>query len=128
MRRVVVTGLGIVSPVGTGLDASWSAILAGHSGIGPITRFDASGFPVRIAGEVKDFDVSKWLSAKEARRYDTFVHYGLVAAMESIRDWDSGGILPKVSFAKNDHHAQNAGFLCELDSGKFEPRSDWIDP
>jgi 3-oxoacyl-[acyl-carrier-protein] synthase II len=84
-RRVVVTGLGIVSPVGIGLDASWSAILAGRSGIGPITRFDASGFPVRIVGEVKDFDVSKWLSAKEARRYDTFVHYGLVAAMEAIR-------------------------------------------
>ena len=84
-RRVVVTGLGIVSPVGIGLDASWSAILAGRSGIGPITRFDASGFPVRIVGEVKDFDVTKWLSAKEARRYDTFVHYGLVAAMEAIR-------------------------------------------
>ncbi|MFO1284335.1 MAG: beta-ketoacyl-ACP synthase II [Burkholderiales bacterium] len=85
-RRVVVTGLGIVSPVGVGLDASWAAILAGRSGIGPITRFDASGFPVRIAGEVRDFDVSKWLSAKEARRYDTFVHYGLVAAMDAIRD------------------------------------------
>ena len=84
-RRVVVTGLGIVSPVGIGLDASWAAILAGRSGIGPITRFDASGFPVRIVGEVKDFDVTKWLSAKEARRYDTFVHYGLVAAMEAIR-------------------------------------------
>jgi len=84
-RRVVVTGLGIVSPVGIGLDASWAAILAGRSGIGPITRFDASGFPVRIVGEVKDFDVTKWLSAKEARRYDTFVHYGLVAAMGAIR-------------------------------------------
>jgi len=85
-RRVVVTGLGIVSPVGVGVDEAWASILAGRSGIGPITRFDASGFPVRIAGEVKGFDVSKWLSAKEARRYDTFIHYGLVAAMESIRD------------------------------------------
>ena len=85
-RRVVVTGLGIVSPVGVGVDEAWASILAGRSGIGPITRFDASGFPVRIAGEVKDFDVSKWLSAKESRRYDTFIHYGLVAAMESIRD------------------------------------------
>ena len=85
-RRVVVTGLGIVSPVGIGLDASWSSIVEGRSGIGPITRFDASGFPVRIAGEVKGFDVSQWLSAKESRRYDTFVHYGLVAAMEAIRD------------------------------------------
>ena len=85
-RRVVVTGLGIVSPVGIGVPAAWEAIVAGRPGIGPITRFDASGFPVRIAGEVRDFDVSKWLSAKEARRYDTFVHYGLVASMEAVRD------------------------------------------
>jgi len=85
-RRVVVTGLGIVSPVGIGLESTWSAILGARTGIGPITRFDASAFPVRIAGEVKDFDVTKWLSAKEARRYDTFIHYGLVAAIESIRD------------------------------------------
>ncbi len=78
--------MGIVAPVGIGLDAAWTDILAGKSGITAITRFDASTFPSRIAGEVKDFDVSKWLSAKEARRYDTFIHYGLVAAMEAIRD------------------------------------------
>src|SRR6478609_8240586 len=85
-RRVVVTGLGIVSPVGVGVQAAWDNILAARSGIAAITRFDASAFPSRIAGEVKDFDVSKWLSAKEARRYDTFIHYGLVATMEAIRD------------------------------------------
>jgi len=85
-RRVAVTGLGIVAPVGIGVAAAWEAILAGRSGIAPITRFDASTFPSRIAGEVKDFDVSKWLSAKEARRYDTFIHYGLVATMEASRD------------------------------------------
>jgi 3-oxoacyl-[acyl-carrier-protein] synthase II len=85
-RRVVVTGLGIVSPVGLGVEEAWPAILAGRSGIGPITRFDASGFASRIAGEVKHFDVSRWLSAKEARRYDAFIHYGLVATMEAIRD------------------------------------------
>jgi len=85
-RRVVVTGLGIVSPVGVGVQAAWDNILAARSGITAITRFDASAFPSRIAGEVKDFDVSKWLSAKEARRYDTFIHYGLVATMEAIRD------------------------------------------
>jgi 3-oxoacyl-[acyl-carrier-protein] synthase II len=85
-RRVVVTGLGIVSPVGVGVQSAWDNILAARSGITAITRFDASAFPSRIAGEVKDFDVSKWLSAKEARRYDTFIHYGLVATMEAIRD------------------------------------------
>ena len=85
-RRVVVTGLGIVSPVGIGVPAAWEAILAGRSGITRITRFDASAFASQIAAEVKDFDVSRWLSAKEARRYDTFVHYGLVATMEAIRD------------------------------------------
>src|SRR5438477_981076 len=85
-RRVVVTGMGIVSPVGIGVDASWANILAGHSGIATITRFDASAFASRIAGEVKNFDVSKYLSGKEARRYDTFVHYGLVATMEAVKD------------------------------------------
>ena len=85
-RRIVVTGLGIVSPVGIGVAEAWPTILEGRSGIGPITRFDASAFTSRIAGEVKGFDVSKWLSAKEARRYDTFIHYGLVASMEAVRD------------------------------------------
>ncbi|HVF65681.1 MAG TPA: beta-ketoacyl-ACP synthase II [Casimicrobiaceae bacterium] len=85
-RRVVVTGLGIVSPVGIGVAAAWPTILAGRSGIGPITRFDASGFPSRIAGEVKHFDVTSYLSGKEARRYDAFIHYGVVATMEAVRD------------------------------------------
>src|SRR5436190_11273061 len=85
-RRVVITGLGIVSPVGIGVATAWGNILAGHSGIARITRFDAAAFPSQIAGEVKDFDVSKWLSAKEARRYDTFNHFGLVATMEAIAD------------------------------------------
>ena len=85
-RRIVVTGLGIISPVGIGLTASWSNIVAGRSGITRITRFDTSHFPVHIAGEVKDFDVGQYLSAKEARRYDTFVHYGLVSTMEAIKD------------------------------------------
>ncbi len=85
-RRVVVTGLGLVSPVGVGVATAWEAILAARSGIGPITRFDASAFPARIAGEVKDFDVGQFLSAKEARRYDTFIHYGLVSTMEAVKD------------------------------------------
>jgi 3-oxoacyl-[acyl-carrier-protein] synthase II len=85
-RRVVVTGMGIVSPVGIGVSASWANILAARSGIATITRFDASAFPSRIAGEVKGFDVTQYLSGKDARRYDTFVHYGQVATMEAVRD------------------------------------------
>ncbi len=85
-RRVVVTGLGIIAPTGIGVDAAWAAILAGQSGIGPITRFDAASFPARIAGEVKGFDVTQYLSGKESRRYDTFIHYGLVATMEAVQD------------------------------------------
>ncbi|HEX2826122.1 MAG TPA: beta-ketoacyl-ACP synthase II [Burkholderiales bacterium] len=85
-RRVVVTGLGIVSPVGVGVPEAWAGILAGKSGIGPITRFDASQLPSRIAGEVKGFDVAQYLAPKEARRFDTFIHYGLAAGIEAIKD------------------------------------------
>ncbi|MSQ50492.1 MAG: beta-ketoacyl-[acyl-carrier-protein] synthase II [Betaproteobacteria bacterium] len=85
-RRVVVTGLGIISPVGNTLTESWSAILAGQSGIGPITRFETSAFSSRIAGEVKNFAVEKYLSGKEARRFDTFIHYGLAAGIDALRD------------------------------------------
>ncbi|HZN25129.1 MAG TPA: beta-ketoacyl-ACP synthase II [Burkholderiales bacterium] len=85
-RRVVVSGLGIVAPVGIGLSEAWSNILAGKSGIGRITRFDVSSFPSQIAGEVKGFDVSKYLAPKEARRFDTFIHYGLASAIQAIED------------------------------------------
>ena len=85
-RRVVVTGLGIISPVGIGIAAAWSNIIAGKSGISRITRFDASTFPTQIAGEVKDFDVAKWLSPKEARRFDAFIHFGLAAAIDALKD------------------------------------------
>jgi 3-oxoacyl-[acyl-carrier-protein] synthase II len=83
---VVITGLGIISPVGIGLQAAWEAIVAGRSGITRITRFDASAFPSQIAGEVKGFDVEQYLTAKEARRLDTFIHYGLAASMDAIKD------------------------------------------
>jgi 3-oxoacyl-[acyl-carrier-protein] synthase II len=85
-RRVVVTGLGLVCPVGNGVDEAWQNVIAGRSGITGITRFDATAFPSRIAGEVKGFDVGAYLSAKEARRYDVFIHYGLAAAIQAIRD------------------------------------------
>jgi 3-oxoacyl-[acyl-carrier-protein] synthase II len=85
-RRVVVTGLGIVCPVGIGLDESWRAIVAGKSGIGPITRFDASTFPTRIAGEVKDFDAEKWMDKREVRRNDRFIHLAMAASDMAIEN------------------------------------------
>lgn len=85
-RRVVVTGLGIISPVGNTVAEAWENIREGRSGITAITRFDASPFPSRIAGEVKNFDPSKYVSPKEVRRYDTFVHYGIAAAVDAVKD------------------------------------------
>ena len=85
-RRVVVTGLGIVCPVGNSVKEAWSNIQAGKSGVTRITRFDAALFASQIAGEVKGFDVGKVLSAKEARRADTFIHYGIAAAAEAVKD------------------------------------------
>ncbi|HEY3433520.1 MAG TPA: beta-ketoacyl-ACP synthase II [Rhodocyclaceae bacterium] len=85
-RRVVVTGLGIISPVGNTVPEAWENIVAGKSGIGPITRFDASAISARIAGEVKGFDVSAYLSPKEARRMDVFIHYGMAAGIQAFKD------------------------------------------
>ena len=85
-RRVVITGLGIVSPVGNSVSEAWDNLVAGRSGIGPITRFDASGIAARIAGEVRNFDVSVYLSPKEARRMDTFIHYGMAAGIQAFKD------------------------------------------
>lgn len=85
-RRVVITGLGIVSPVGNDIDSAWDNLVNGRSGIGRITRFDPSPFNAQIAGEVKDFDVTEYLSAKEAKTMDTFIHYGLAAGVQAWRD------------------------------------------
>ena len=85
-RRVVITGLGIVSPVGNDVQTAWGNILAGRSGIGPVTRFDASVLNSQIAGEVKDFDITDYIPAKEARQMDTFIHYGVAAGIQAWRD------------------------------------------
>ncbi len=85
-RRVVVTGLGIISPVGIGVAQAWQNIVAGKSGITRITRFDPSPFACQVAGEVNGFDVSQYLPAKEARRMDRFVHFGLAAGIEAFKD------------------------------------------
>lgn len=85
-RRVVVSGLGLVCPVGNTVGESWEAILAGRSGIGPITHFDVSNFSVRFGGSIRNFDVLEFIEAKEARKMDPFIHYGLAASVEAIKD------------------------------------------
>jgi len=85
-RRVVVTGLGVVSPVGVGVKTAWDNLIAGKSGIAQITKFDASAFSSTIAGEVKDFNAEDFIPAKDARRMDTFIQYGLAAAIEAVKD------------------------------------------
>ncbi|HEV7713981.1 MAG TPA: beta-ketoacyl-ACP synthase II [Steroidobacteraceae bacterium] len=102
-RRVVVTGLGIVSPVGSTVPSAWEAILKGESGIGPIKRFDVSAFPVRFGGEVRGFDIDQYISPKDARRMDPFMHYGVAAGMQAVVD--SG-----IDFSKVD--ATRCGAVC----------------
>ncbi|NRB71104.1 MAG: beta-ketoacyl-ACP synthase II [Xanthomonadales bacterium] len=88
-RRVVVTGMGIVSPVGNSVASAWESIREGRSGIGTITEFDASAMNTQIAGEIRDFDVETYMSRKEARKFDKFVHYGLAASVQAL---DAAGI------------------------------------
>jgi len=85
-RRVVITGMGMVSPVGLTVKESWENILAGKSGIAPITHFDTTGFSTIFGGSVKDFDVTSYISAKDAKKMDPFIHYGIAASMEAIAD------------------------------------------
>ena len=85
-RRVVVTGCGIVSPVGNDIATAWANITAGNSGIGPITHFDASTFPTRIAGEIRDFDPAQYVAAKDVKKMDPFIHYGIAASVQALAD------------------------------------------
>ena len=85
-RRVVVTGLGCISPVGNTVEAAWANLLAGQTGIGRISKFDATAFASQVAGEVKGFQVEDYMSAKEARTMDTFIHYGIAAAVQAVQD------------------------------------------
>src|SRR5216117_4330322 len=85
-RRVVVTGLGMVTPLGVGVPANWEAVRAGRSGIGPITRFASEGFPCRIAGEVRGFRAEDWVDRRERDRMDLFILYAVAAAAEAVRD------------------------------------------
>jgi 3-oxoacyl-[acyl-carrier-protein] synthase II len=85
-RRVVITGLGIVSPVGNDISSAWGSIVAGRSGIGLVTRFDTSSFPTHFGGEIRDLDLAPYMSSKDARRMDAFMQYGVVAGMQAMRD------------------------------------------
>ena len=85
-RRVVITGLGLISPVGNSVAEGWANLVAGRSGIANVTRFDASGLSCRFAGEVKGFNIEDYIPAKEARHMDTFIHFGLAAAMQAVQD------------------------------------------
>ena len=85
-RRVVITGIGILSPLGNDLASSWDGIVNGRSGIGPITHFDATNFATRIAGEVKGFDASQWIAPKDVKKMDPFVHYGVAGGLMAIAD------------------------------------------
>ena len=107
-RRAVVTGLGIVSPVGIGADASWDALVAGRSGIADITLFDASPFEVRVAGEVKDFDATRYMDAKDVRRHDRNTHFAVAASGEALRD---AGLLGENGLVNADVDANRFGMV-----------------
>ncbi len=85
-RRVVVTGLGVVSPLGNDLASTWDGIVNGRSGIGPVTHFDAALYTTRIAGEIRDFDVTRWVAAKDVKKMDAFIHYGVAASLMAMAD------------------------------------------
>jgi len=102
MRRVVVTGIGVVSPLGTGVEKNWSAITSGQSGVGLISRFDASELPTQIAGEVTDFNAEEYIDKKEIKKMDLFIQYGLAAATMALED--SG-------LEINDENAERVGVL-----------------
>ena len=96
-RRVVITGLGLVTPLGTGVEKAWLALVEGRSGVRPITRFDATGFDTRVAGEVPDFQPELWMEKKEARRLDLFEQFALAAG---VMAWEDSGL--KVSAENED--------------------------
>ena len=96
-RRIDITGLGAISPIGNTVEVAWGNLVAGKSGIGRITKFDASTFSAQIAGEVRDFDIGTYIPVKEARHMDTFIHYGVAASMQAVRDSGlvDGGLDPE---------------------------------
>jgi 3-oxoacyl-[acyl-carrier-protein] synthase II len=128
--RVVVTGMGVVSPLGNSVGPFWQGLLAGRSGIGPITRFDASALRCRIAGEVKDFEITNYLPEKEARRFDRFCHFALAAAVEAVRqsglsavsaDPERVGVLVSSGVGGLESTQQNIRVLLERGPNRLPP-------
>ncbi|TLY47479.1 MAG: beta-ketoacyl-ACP synthase II, partial [Gammaproteobacteria bacterium] len=99
-RRVVITGLGIISPVGNDVATAWKNVVGGVSGIGPVTHFDASTFPTRIAGEVRDFDPAQFVPAKDVKKMDPFIHYGVAASVQALND---------AGLSTHEHDAERIG-------------------
>ena len=99
-RRVVITGLGIISPVGNDVATAWQNVKNGVSGIGPVTHFDASTFPTRIAGEVRDFDPAQYVPAKDVKKMDPFIHYGIAASVQALND---------AGLSTHEHDAERIG-------------------
>ena len=99
-RRVVVTGLGMISPVGNDVATAWKNIVAGKSGIGPVTHFDTSAFPTRIAGEIRDFDPAAFIPAKDVKKMDPFIHYGVAASVQALND---------AGLSTHEHDAERIG-------------------
>ena len=99
-RRVVITGLGIISPVGNDVATAWKNIVAGKSGIGPVTHFDASAFPTRIAGEIRGFDPAAFIPAKDVKKMDPFIHYGVAASIQALND---------AGLSTHEHDAERIG-------------------
>ena len=102
--RVVITGMGALTPLGLDVDSSWTKLLNGDSGIAPITHFDATGYRAQIAGVVKDFDAKQYMNAKDARRYDEFIHYGIAASSMALQN---AGFIDEVSAADAPVHGVN---------------------
>ena len=107
-RRVVVTGLGLVTPLGTGVEKNWEALMAGRSGIATIACFDVSDFPVKIAGEVKDFNPEDWIDKRDVKKMDLFIQYAVGAAEQAMRQ--SG-------FQVTEENADNVGVLVGVGIG-----------
>ena len=127
-RRVAITGIGPVTPIGSGVEDFWSALIEGRNGVRPISRFDISDMPVRLAGEVQDFDVSRWLDAKEARRTDRFTHYAIAAAKLAWEDAgapdvasDRGGIIFATGIGGIEWLLQQHSVLLEKGPGRVSP-------